>query len=108
MNISVILSALLRSQLVQIWKHCLFENISRLLASKSTQPAEFEQRDGDFFTRSQCEETLKSFNFQLICRTSPDEPIRGKQSVVSFYNFMLLTVIKSYEYMRKLSQGTVK
>ena len=40
--------ALLRSQLVQIWKHCLFENISCLLASKSTQRNEFEQRDGDF------------------------------------------------------------
>ena len=45
---------------------------------------------------------LNLFNFQLIFRTSPDEPNREKQSVVSFYNFyafnLLLNHIGSFLY----------
>ena len=38
----------------------------------------------------------ENFNFQLIFRTSPDEPIRGKQSVVSFCNFYAFNLLLNH------------
>ena len=41
-------------------------------------------RETVIFHKESVRGNSKSFNFQLIFRTSPDELIRGKQSVVRF------------------------